>query len=145
MGLGYQGYGACTEYSPYYLYFNQTLRWHHGSVAQDGSDQSRPDGYSSEIDAHDYVRPENRAAAVIDRSKIRNITHAEVEARVDRGRLPWGSPDNVADHLIRLADHAGAHAIVLNLNFGALPHELIPRANPPLPAAMFYQSCKRTR
>jgi len=113
---------AIAEYSPYYLYFNQTL-WHHGSVAQDGSDQSRPEGYISDS-THDYVRPENRAAAVIDRSKIRNITFADVQARVDRGRLPWGSPDDVADHLIRTADHAGAHSIVLNLNYGALPHEM---------------------
>ena len=113
---------AIAEYSPYYLYFNQML-WHHGSVTSTGDDSSRPAGYISEA-THAYVREENRAAAVLDRSKIRNITLEDVERRVESGRLPWGTPDEVAAYYIRIADLAGANAVVLNLNFGALPHEL---------------------
>ena len=113
---------AIEEYSPYYLYFNQML-WHHGSVTSEGADSSRPAGYISSA-THDYVRPENRAAAVLDRSKIRNITQDDVVDRVNTGRLPWGSGSDVADHLIDVADKSGANAVVLNLNFGAMPHEL---------------------
>jgi alkanesulfonate monooxygenase SsuD/methylene tetrahydromethanopterin reductase-like flavin-dependent oxidoreductase (luciferase family) len=113
---------AFTEYSPWYLYFNQMI-WHHGSVTRTGADSSRPSGYVSSSSL-DHVRPENRGAATLDRERIRKISAADVEARVAAGRLAWGPPGEVATHLIGVADRAGAHAICLNLNLGALPHEL---------------------
>lgn len=113
---------ALAEYSPWYLYFNQMI-WHHGSITSEGADSSRPSGYVSSSSL-DYVRPENRSAATLDREKIRKTSLADVEARVNGGKVAWGSPDDVAEHLMRVADRAGANAIVLNMNLGALPHEM---------------------
>ena len=40
------------------------------------------------------------------------------------GALAWGASNEIAEHLIEKAEHAGANAVVLNLNLGALPHAL---------------------
>ena len=113
---------AIAEYSPWYLYFSQLL-WHHGSINADGTDRSRPTGYVS-ASPFDYVRPENRASAILDRGKIRNMELPDIEARVHDGKVAWGSANDVVDRLIGLADRAGANSILLNLNLGALPHEM---------------------
>jgi len=113
---------ALAEYSPWYLYFNRII-WHHGSINPDGSDRSRPVGYVSQS-PYDYVRPENRSAVQIDRGKIRNMTPADVEARVGAGHLAWGSPDQVADRLITVAERSGANQLVLNVNLGVMPHAM---------------------
>ena len=113
---------AIAEYSPWYLYFSQML-WHHGSINADGTDRSRPPGYIS-TSPFDYIRPENRASAIMDRGKIRNMELPDIEARVYDGKVAWGSADDVVERLIGLADRAGANSILLNLNLGALPHEM---------------------
>ena len=113
---------AIDEYGPSYLYFSQLL-WHHGSINEDGTDRSRPPGYASPS-AMDYIRPENRASATLDRTKIRNMERPDIEARVHAGKLAWGNADDVAERLIEMADKAGANAILLSLNLGALPHDL---------------------
>ena len=113
---------AIAEYSPWYLYFSQIL-WHHGSINKDGTDRSRPPGYVS-ASPLDYIRPENRAAAVMDRAKIRNTELPDIQARVNAGKVAWGSPNDVAERLIGMADRAGANSILLNLNLGALPHHM---------------------
>jgi alkanesulfonate monooxygenase SsuD/methylene tetrahydromethanopterin reductase-like flavin-dependent oxidoreductase (luciferase family) len=113
---------ALSEYGPYFLYFNQTL-WHHGSLPAPGAPTPRQQGYVSES-AHDYVRPENRQAAAMDREKIRSMTMADVEARVAGGDLAWGPAKEVAERLIDAAEHAGANSVLLQMNLGALPHAL---------------------
>ncbi len=111
---------ALKEYAPYYLYFVQTL-WHHGS------DQSNETlgkaGYVNPA-SFDYIRPENQAFAQMDRSKIKQTTLPDVEKRVKDGQLPFGSPKEVADRLISMAENMGANRMLLNLNLGALPYEM---------------------
>jgi hypothetical protein len=58
----------------------------------------------------------------MDRGKIRNMTLADVEARVKSGKLNWGTAKEVADTLIETAERAGADSLVLNMNVGAMPH-----------------------
>jgi alkanesulfonate monooxygenase SsuD/methylene tetrahydromethanopterin reductase-like flavin-dependent oxidoreductase (luciferase family) len=113
---------AVKEYAPSFLYFQQTL-WHHGSLAQAGAAPPRAQGYVAST-SYDYVRPENRADIEMDREKIRNTTLVDVQSRVEKGLLAWGSPKEVADLLIADAEHAGANALLLNLNLGALPNDL---------------------
>jgi alkanesulfonate monooxygenase SsuD/methylene tetrahydromethanopterin reductase-like flavin-dependent oxidoreductase (luciferase family) len=113
---------AVKEYAPSFLYFQQTL-WHHGSRPQQGAAPPKATGYVAST-SYDYVRPENRADIEMDREKIRNTTLADVQARVDSGALAWGSPKEVADRLIADAEHAGANALLLNLNLGALPNDM---------------------
>ena len=111
---------ALEEYGDYFLYFNQTL-WHHGSLGEKHITKSS--GYVASS-SYDYVRPENRADIELDREKIRLMTRADLEARVHSGALAWGAPNEIAKHLIEKAEHAGANAVVLDLNLGALPHAL---------------------
>jgi alkanesulfonate monooxygenase SsuD/methylene tetrahydromethanopterin reductase-like flavin-dependent oxidoreductase (luciferase family) len=111
---------ALREYGDYFLYFNQTL-WHHGSLGE--KNVARESGYVASS-SYDYVRPENRADVGLDREKIRLMTRADLEERVRSNRLAWGSGKEIAAHLIEIAEHAGANAVVLNLNLGALPHAL---------------------
>ncbi len=111
---------ALKEYGDYYLYFVQTL-WHHGS------DQSNATlgkaGYVN-TSSFDYIRPENQPFAQLDRGKIRQMNLPDVEKRVKDGNLAFGSPKEVADRLIEMAERMGANRMLLNLNLGALPHEM---------------------
>jgi len=111
---------AIQEYSPYYLYFVQTL-WHHGSLEK----QSKPQGtgYTSSA-SYDYIRPENRAGAGVDREGMRRMTLPDVERKVDAGELAWGSPKDVADRLIEGAERMGANTLLINMNVGALPYDM---------------------
>jgi alkanesulfonate monooxygenase SsuD/methylene tetrahydromethanopterin reductase-like flavin-dependent oxidoreductase (luciferase family) len=112
---------AIEEYSPDYLYFTQIL-WHHGSLAS--KDAPRAAAPQPPSPSYDYVRPENRAAAEMDREKIRQTTPAQVEQRVNAGQIAWGSPKEVSEQLIDGAEHAGANAILLNTCNGAMSHEM---------------------
>ena len=62
--------------------------------------------------------------AQLDRSKIRQMNLPDVEKRVKDGGLAFGSPREVADRLIEMAERMGANRMLLNLNLGALPHEM---------------------
>ena len=73
--------------------------------------------------SHDYVRPENRPYVALDREKIRQMNRSDVEAKVASGELAFGSPKEVTERLIAMAEHAGANMLLLNLNVGALPHD----------------------
>ncbi len=112
---------ALKENGPNFLYFNQTL-WHHGSLA--GVREPNRGGYVTS-NSYDYIRPENRASAGMDREKIRRTEMSDIERRVREGELAWGSPKEVADHLIGLGERSGANVLVLNLNLGAVPGELM--------------------
>ena len=111
---------ALAEYSPYYLYFVQTL-WHHGS--DQPKEALGKAGYVASS-SFDYLRPENRPHAEMDRSKIRLTNLPDVEARVKSGSLAFGSPKEVADRLIAKAEHMGANQLLLNINLGAPPHSV---------------------
>jgi alkanesulfonate monooxygenase SsuD/methylene tetrahydromethanopterin reductase-like flavin-dependent oxidoreductase (luciferase family) len=111
---------AIAECGPYYLYFVQIL-WHHGSSLEKESQSGS--GYVN-TSSYDYVRPENRPFAEMDRGKIRNTTLAEVEQRVKTGHLAWGPAKQVTEQLIDIAETAGANSLLLNVNLGAMPHEL---------------------
>ena len=98
----------------------QTL-WHHGS------DQSHETlgkaGYVNPA-SFDYIRPENQPFAQLDRAKIKQMNLADVEKRVKDGHLAFGSPKDVGDRLIDMAERMGANRMLLNLNLGALPYDL---------------------
>jgi alkanesulfonate monooxygenase SsuD/methylene tetrahydromethanopterin reductase-like flavin-dependent oxidoreductase (luciferase family) len=112
---------AIDTYAPYFLYFNQVL-WHHGSSAP-GQASPAAAGYVASS-SHDYVRPENRAVVALDREKIRQMNRSDVEQKVASGEYCFGSPREVTDRLIDIAEHAGADSLLINLNLGAMPHDL---------------------
>jgi alkanesulfonate monooxygenase SsuD/methylene tetrahydromethanopterin reductase-like flavin-dependent oxidoreductase (luciferase family) len=108
---------AIREYSPYYLYFNQTL-WHHGSLEGPGAGTPNPASF-------DYFRPENRGKQILDRQSIRNMTLSDVERKVNVGEIAWGPPKQVAEMLIESAEQAGVNALLVNTGVGAMPHDLL--------------------
>ena len=112
---------ALKENGPYFLYFNQTL-WHHGSLA--GVREPNRGGYVTST-SYDYIRPENRAGAGMDREKIRRTEMRDIAHRVETNELAWGSPREVANHLIGLGEQSGANVMAVNLNLGAVPGELM--------------------
>jgi alkanesulfonate monooxygenase SsuD/methylene tetrahydromethanopterin reductase-like flavin-dependent oxidoreductase (luciferase family) len=109
---------AIKECAPYLLYFNRTL-FSHGNFTE--TSRQRQAGYSTQAST-DYVRPENLRAAEHAREDFRNMTMADVERLADL--LPWGSPQDVAARIIALAEHTGAGSVQINLNRGAMPHEM---------------------
>ena len=38
--------------------------------------------------------------------------------------LPWGTPEEVTERIIALAEHTGANTVQISLNRGALPQEM---------------------
>ena len=67
---------------PYYLYFVHTL-WHHGSPEK--ASQAKGTGYVSSS-SFDYIKPENRSGAGVDREEMQKTTMADVERKIDDGR-----------------------------------------------------------
>ena len=106
---------ALEEYGPYFLYFNQIL-WHHGSLPTAGAPTPKAAGFVNPT-SFDYVRPENRSAAELDRNKYRQMTMADVEQRVSTGDLAWGSSKEVTERLIDIAEGSGANALLLQMNW----------------------------
>jgi alkanesulfonate monooxygenase SsuD/methylene tetrahydromethanopterin reductase-like flavin-dependent oxidoreductase (luciferase family) len=109
---------AIRECGPYVLYFNRTL-FSHGNFTETA--KQRETGYSS-THSTDYVRPENLRAAAFERGDFRDMTMADLERMADR--LPWGTPEEVAAKIIRLAEHTGAGTVQVNFNRGAMPQEM---------------------
>ncbi len=70
----------------------------------------------------DYVRPENLHAAQHAREDFRNTTMDDVARLAER--LPWGTPQQVAQRIIALADHTGADTVQIGFNRGAMPQEM---------------------
>ena len=58
------------------------------------------------------------------RRGIDNGGMAEQDIEKMADRLPWGTPAEVADKLIRLAEHTGAGTVQVNFNRGAMPQEM---------------------
>lgn len=70
----------------------------------------------------DYLRPENLPAMSGARERYRDMTMADVEREAEH--MPWGPADEVIERLISAADHAGAGTVLVNMNRGAMPHEM---------------------
>jgi alkanesulfonate monooxygenase SsuD/methylene tetrahydromethanopterin reductase-like flavin-dependent oxidoreductase (luciferase family) len=111
---------AIKEYSPFYLYFVHTL-WHHGSLEK--ASQAKGTGYLSSS-SYDYIKPENRVGAGVDREGMMKTTLADIERKIDSGELSWGSPKEVADNLIEGAERMGSNNLLINMNVGAMSHEV---------------------
>ena len=109
---------AVTENGPYFLYFNRTL-FSHGNFTETSLQLAT--GYSS-ASSTDYVRQQNQKAAEHAREDFRNMTLDDV-ARAAEG-MPWGTPDEVTERIIALAEHAGANTVQVSLNRGAMPQEM---------------------
>ena len=109
---------AVKECGPYLLYFNRTL-FSHGNFTE--TSLQRQSGYSSG-GSLDYVRPENRHAGEHAREDFRNMTMEDVARLAER--LPWGTPQEVADRIIALAEHTGANTVQISFNRGAMPQEM---------------------
>lgn len=111
---------AVQEYSPFYLYFVHTL-WHHGSLEKASSPAGT--GYLSSA-SYDYIKPENRVGAGVDREGMMKTTLADIERKIDHGELAWGSPKEVTEQLIAGAERMGANTLLLNMNVGAMSYEV---------------------
>jgi alkanesulfonate monooxygenase SsuD/methylene tetrahydromethanopterin reductase-like flavin-dependent oxidoreductase (luciferase family) len=111
---------AFKEAGPYMLYFLHTL-FSHGNIAN--VQRQLQTGYRREAD-YDYIRPENREGFLRALQGFRQTTLADLERSE---RLAWGTPEQVRDTLIELADTLGANTLMLNFNQGAMPHELFLR------------------
>jgi len=109
---------AVAEAGPYTLYFNRTL-FSHGNVSE--ASRQREAGYLS-AGSFDYVRPENLPSVSGSRDRFRGMTLDSV-AR-DAEQMPWGTPSEVIERIIDAADHAGAGTVLVNMNRGAMPHEM---------------------
>jgi alkanesulfonate monooxygenase SsuD/methylene tetrahydromethanopterin reductase-like flavin-dependent oxidoreductase (luciferase family) len=109
---------AVKECGPYLLYFNRTL-FSHGNFTE--TSIQRQFGYSTDASL-DYVRPENRGAGEHAREEFRNTTMEGIERLAER--LPWGTPQEVAERIIALADHTGANSVQVGFNRGAMPQEM---------------------
>jgi alkanesulfonate monooxygenase SsuD/methylene tetrahydromethanopterin reductase-like flavin-dependent oxidoreductase (luciferase family) len=109
---------AVKEYGPHHLYFNRTL-FSHGNFTE--TSLQRQAGYASQAST-DYVRAENLKAAEHARENFRSMTMDDVARFAER--MPWGTPDEVRERIIAIADHAGANTIQIALNRGVLPQEL---------------------
>jgi len=61
-------------------------------------------------------------AAEFARENFRNMTMEDVSQMAEH--MPWGTPDEVTERIIAIAEHAGANSIQISLNRGVLPQEL---------------------
>jgi alkanesulfonate monooxygenase SsuD/methylene tetrahydromethanopterin reductase-like flavin-dependent oxidoreductase (luciferase family) len=106
------------EYGPYHLYFNRTL-FSHGNFTE--TSLQRQAGYATEASTG-YVRPENLKAAEHARENFRNMTMDDVARAAEK--MPWGTPQEVTERILAIAEHTGANMIQVQLNRGVLPQEL---------------------
>lgn len=111
---------AVKEAGPYMLYFFHTL-FSHGNTYNVAS--QRDSGYRSGAD-NDYISPENQAGLLKAMQGFRSMTIEDVQ---QNERVCWGTPDEVRDALINLADSLGGETLMLNLNQGAMPHDMYMR------------------
>jgi alkanesulfonate monooxygenase SsuD/methylene tetrahydromethanopterin reductase-like flavin-dependent oxidoreductase (luciferase family) len=108
---------ALEEAGPYMLYFFHTL-FSHGNLASVGG--QRQSGYVRE-EGLGWLRPENREAFLGTLQGFRRTTKEDLRTNE---RLCWGSPAEVRDSLIGLAEALGSNVLLLQFNQGAMPHEM---------------------
>ena len=108
---------ALQEAGPYALYFFHTLFSHGNLLNVDSWQQS---GYVNQ-DSLSWLRPEHREEFLATLHGFRSMTMEKLERNP---RLAWGTPEQVRDTLIAMCDTLGANTINVNLNQGALTHEM---------------------
>ena len=107
---------AIEECGPYFRYLHNTLV----GFDQPGMDAMRNSGYSGESMRNPTRAPSGAAGW---RGPIfGGITKEQLLERADE--MPWGSPDEVAAHIIRQAEETGAGTALLLCNPGAMPQEM---------------------
>src|SRR5712691_11087681 len=111
---------ALKEAGPYMLYFFQTL-FSLGNISNVG--RQRESGYVRE-EGLNWLRPENRDAFLRSLQGFRAVTMADLERSE---RLCWGTPAQVRDALLGLAESLGSNVLLLQFNQGAMPHEMFVR------------------
>ena len=109
---------AVREAAPYRLYFNRTL-FSHGNITE--RDLQAQTGYVASS-SHDYLRPENVQFISGNRERYRGLTVEGIREQAEH--MPWGTPDEIVERVISAADHAGANQVTVNLNSGAMPHDM---------------------
>jgi alkanesulfonate monooxygenase SsuD/methylene tetrahydromethanopterin reductase-like flavin-dependent oxidoreductase (luciferase family) len=108
---------ALREAGPYTLYFFHTL-FSHGNLFNVGG--QRQSGYVRE-EGLAWLRPENRDAFLKALQGFRRMTAEDLRSNE---RLCWGSPAEVRDQLIGLAEALGSNTLLLQFNQGAMPHDM---------------------
>jgi len=111
---------ALREAGPYMLYFFHTL-FSHGNLFNVGG--QRQAGYVRE-EGLGWLRPEHREEFL---KSLQGFRHVTMEDLKRNERLAWGSPAEVRDALIGLADALGSNVLLLQFNQGAMPHEMFMR------------------
>ena len=111
---------AVREAGPYMLYFVHTL-FSHGNVSN--VERQKESGYRNEAD-YDYIRPENRDGFFKATQGFCSLTIEDLE---QSERVCWGTPDEVTQSLIDVADELGVGTFLLNFNQGAMPQEMFMR------------------
>ena len=108
---------ALKEAGPYMLYFFHTL-FSHGNLFNVGG--QRQSGYVRE-EGLGWLRPEHREEFLRTLQGFRKMTMEDLKRNE---RLGWGSPAEVRDALIGLADALGSNVLLLQFNQGAMPHAM---------------------
>jgi len=111
---------ALAEAGPYMLYFFHTL-FSHGNISNVG--RQREKGYVRE-EGLGWLRPENRDAFL---RALQGFRHVTMEDLKRNERLCWGSPAEVRDALLGLAESLGSNIVLVQFNQGAMPHEMFLR------------------
>ena len=130
--VGHFAKSACAKRPPHHARASVLLHRRVGRERQGGGAEGvraalflfRPNALASRLDqgkgsggegsgyinpaSFDYVRPENRASAGLDREKMKTMTIADVEKRIDDNMLAWGSAKHVAERLIDAAERITA-------------------------------------
>ncbi len=109
---------AIEEYSPHYLYCNQTL-WYHGSLPAPAQSHQRRRQAAVMIICGPRTR---RMPASIVR-KFATQQRPTWTARSTPRSLVWGKPSLITDYPIHVAESTGSNVLLINMNLGALPKE----------------------
>jgi alkanesulfonate monooxygenase SsuD/methylene tetrahydromethanopterin reductase-like flavin-dependent oxidoreductase (luciferase family) len=108
---------ALAEAGPYILYFFHTL-FSHGNLFNVGG--QRQSGYVRE-EGLGWLRPENREDFLRALQGFRRMTADDLKTNE---RLCWGSPAQVRDQLLGLAEALGSNILLVQFNQGAMPHDM---------------------
>ena len=108
---------ALAEAGPHQLYFNKTL-FSHGNVLETA--QQRKDGYVTQ-QAHDYLRPENRA--IVEAQGRQRLRETTMDTLAKDQNLAWGTADEVTSKLIAEAEALGSNTLLISMNRGAMPSD----------------------
>ena len=108
---------AIEEAGPYILYFFHTL-FSHGNLYNVAG--QRDAGYVKE-EGLAWLRPENREGFLKALQGFRRMTKDDLKTN---DRLCWGSPAQVRDALLTLAESLGSNRLLIQFNQGAMPQAM---------------------